>query len=72
MYLLVLTVQNLQNLQKATEDSKVAKKLFKDIDSDGSGGIDVDELNALMLALSMQIEREVLEVVCDYDNDICR
>ena len=60
---LVLAVQNLQSLQKATEDIKAAKKLFKDLDSDNSGGIDIDELSELMKAMSMEIEREALEEV---------
>ena len=56
-------MQNLQSLQKATEDIKAAKKLFKDLDSDNSGGIDIDELSELMKAMSMEIEREALEEV---------
>jgi hypothetical protein len=65
----VLAVQNLQSLQKATEDSRVAKRLFKAIDSDGSGGIDIEELSELMTALSMTLQRTELEEVGGDDGD---
>ena len=61
---LVLIVQNLQNLQKATQDLKVAKKMFQDIDSDESGSIDIKELSELMNTLSMPLGRVQLEEVC--------
>lgn len=59
----VLAVENLRRLLKSTKDAKEAKRLFKHIDADGSGGIDIEELSDLMIAMSSKMETLELEEV---------
>ena len=63
LLLLVLIVQNLKNLKKATTDSKQAKKMFMEIDKDGSGGIDIFEFTELINILSLNMDKEEIEEV---------
>lgn len=59
----MLAVENLRRLLKSTKDAKEAKRLFKHIDADSSGGIDIEELSDLMTAMSTKMERLELEEV---------
>jgi hypothetical protein len=55
--------RNLEVIIRAAEDSSLAKELFQKFDSDGSGALDLDELQLLVTHFSPAIEAVTLEEV---------
>jgi hypothetical protein len=59
-------MKNLEVVIKAAEDLSLAKELFHKFDSDGSGALDLHELQILVKHFSPAIEEAALEEVsCD-------
>jgi hypothetical protein len=74
----VETLKNLRVIQEATTNIQVARQMFRDSDSDGSGTLDRIELKDLLQRVGLHLENEVFEQamdMCDIDGsgelDVC-
>jgi hypothetical protein len=63
-------VQNLRRIQKAAENVDDAITLFHEIDVDGSGELDNEELNGLLVSLGLNLDEERIDdIIRAYDID---
>lgn len=63
-----LVLQNLKHLQEASGNIQKAVRLFQEIDKDGSGEIDEQELGELMHRIGIEMsEKRLHEVISTYD-----
>jgi hypothetical protein len=63
-------LENLKKLQAAASDFTLAISLFNEIDEDGSGELDKDELASLMKSIGVEMsDKRIDEVMYTYDVD---
>jgi len=63
-------VLNLRRIQKAAENVNEAMTLFHEIDVDGSGELDNEELNGLLVSLGLNLDEErINDIIRTYDID---
>jgi hypothetical protein len=63
-------VENLRKAQAAAENTRIAIKIFKEMDQDGSGELDKHELSALLSSLGIEMDPKRLDDVMNtYDLD---
>lgn len=64
------TLKNLRVIQEATTNIQVAREMFRESDSDGSGTLDRMELKDLLQRVGLHLENEIFEQamdMCDID-----